>query len=324
MTDPADRTPRPTAAPGRRPRRAIRWLLGTLGALAAVALIVLTAIPIVVTRDIANRHVTFSQTWSGDAFGLEPERIDLTTSDGLELAAYAVHHPSPRAVIVFLSGTHNPSVTAFFGHAAWLREHGYASLLVELRAHGESGGERIGLGFEEVLDVQAAVDHLGRHPTYVDVPIVAYGLSLGGATAINATGLTPEIDALVSLSAFSSWSDVFVASMGLPEPFASVQRPFVDLYTGFAYGFDRRTITPKAQIRNLGGRPALLMHSRGDTQVPFDSFERLVAHAPPHVEAWVREGDGHFIVAEGSFLNPQDDAAYAARMLDFLDRNVGR
>ncbi len=322
MTHATDPTPRP--APGRRRGRPVRWIVGIAGAGALVVLIVLIAIPIVVTRDIANRHVAFSQTWSGDAFGLEPERVGLTTSDGLELAAQLVHHPSPKAVLVFLSGTHNPSVTAFFGHAAWLLEHGYASLLVETRAHGESSGERIGLGFEEVMDVQAAVDHLGRHPVYADAPIVAYGLSLGGATAINATGLTPEIDALVSLSAFSSWSDVFVASMGLPEPFASVQRPFVDLYTGLAYGFDRRTITPKAQIRNLGGRPALLIHSRGDTQVAFDSFERLVAHAPPHVETWIREGDAHLIVTEGAFLSPQDDAAYADRVLAFLDRSVER
>lgn len=324
MSDPADVRHQPTTSPGRRSARPVRWLVGAIAALAVVALIVLTTIPVVVTRDIANRHVAFSQTWSGDAYGIDAERVSLTTSDGLTLAAHAVHHPAPKAVVIFLSGTHNPSVTAFFGHAAWLREHGYASLLVELRAHGESTGERIGLGFEEVLDVQAAVDHLGRDPVYVDAPIVAYGLSLGGATAINATGLTPEIDVLVSLSAFSSWSDVFVASMGLPEPFASVQRPFVDLYTNVAYGFDRRMITPKEQIRNLGGRPALLMHSSGDTQVPFDSFERLVAHAPPHVETWVREGDAHLIVAEGTFLQPQDDAAYAARVLSFLDRSVGR
>lgn len=252
-----------------------------------------------------------------------PVRWLLGAVGALALVAVAVHHPDPRAVLVFLSGTHNPSsVTAFFGHAAWLREHGYASLLVELRAHGESEGDRIGLGFEEVLDVQAAVAHLGRAPAYAGVPIVAYGLSLGGATAINATGLTPEIDALVSLSGFSSWSDVFVDSMGLPEPFASLQRHFVDLYTSLAYGVDRRAITPKAQIRNLGERPALLVHSRGDTQVPFASFERLVAAAPAHAETWVREGDAHLIVAEGSFLNPADDAEYAARVLGFLERHL--
>jgi uncharacterized protein len=47
--------------------------------------------------------------------------------------------------------------------------------------------------------------------------MVAYGFSLGCATAINAAGVTPAINGVVSLSAFSSWSDVFVGSVGLAE-----------------------------------------------------------------------------------------------------------
>jgi uncharacterized protein len=307
-----------------RRMRVVRIVTGSLLALMAIGVAVLAAIPPIVTRDIAYRRVTFAQTWSGEAYGLAPERRTLRTSDGLSLVAYEVQVADPHAVVIFLSGTHNPSVTAFFGHAAMLRGHGFASLLLEMRAHGESEGERIGLGFEEVLDVEAAVDHLRADPDYADVPIVLFGLSLGGATAINATGAIPEIAGVVSLSAFSSWSDVFVASMGAPPLLAWLQRPFVDLYTGIAYGFDRRHLTPKRQIRELGDRPALLVHARDDTQVPFDSFERIVAQAPPHVETWVREGGEHFIVAAGSFTTPKDDAAYAARVMGFLNRHFAR
>jgi uncharacterized protein len=194
--------------------------------------------------------------------------VTLMTADGLALAAHWVHVSEPAAVVVFVSGTHGPSVTAFFGHAAMLAEAGYASLLVELRARGESAGERIGLAYDEVLDLQAGVAHVQTRLAYAGVPIVAYGLSLGGATAINAAGVTPAIDGVVSLSAFSSWSDVFVDNMGLPEPLAAVQRAFVDLYLGFTYGFDRRDLVPRRQIERLGPRPALLVHSRGDSQVP--------------------------------------------------------
>jgi flagellar biosynthesis/type III secretory pathway M-ring protein FliF/YscJ len=97
-----------------------------------VLLIVLAVIPPLVTRPMIAGHVTFAQTFDGAASGLEPERRSLTTEDGLALAAFAVHVDAPKAVILFLSGTHNPSVTAFFGHAAWLAGHGYASLLVEM------------------------------------------------------------------------------------------------------------------------------------------------------------------------------------------------
>ena len=306
-----------------RTRRPAGIVAAVLAVIVLVAVVILAAIPPLVTRSMTHMHVAFDRVWSAEEFGLTAERIVLRTADGLDVVAYGVHADAPKAVAIFLSGTHNPSVTAFFGHAAMLHEHGYASLLLEMRAHGESQGERIGLGFEEYLDVQAAVTHLAGRPEYDGVPIVAYGVSLGGATAINAMGRTPAIDAVVSLAAFSSWSDVFVDSMGLPEPLARLQRPFVDLYTGLTYGFDRRDVTPKAQIRHLGDRPALLMHAREDAQVPVASFERLVANAPAHVETWLREGDAHLVVA-GSFLRPADDAAYTERVLGFLERHFGR
>ena len=293
-------------------------------AVVLVAVVTFAAIPPLVTGPMIRGPIAFATTYAGEDAGLTPERVTLVTSDGLELAAHWVHVREPAAVVVFVSGTHGPSVTAFFGHAAMLAEAGYASLLVELRARGESQGERIGLAYEEVHDVRAGVAHVQTREAYVGVPIVAYGLSLGGAAVINAAGVTPAIDAVVSLSAFSSWSDVFVDSMGLPEPFATVQRAFVELYLGFTYGFDRRDLVPRRQIERLGSRPALLVHSRGDTQVPFASFERLVARAPEHVETWVRDGDAHLVVADGSFLRPREDVEYAEVVLGFLGRHVGR
>ncbi len=312
------------ARPEARRRRRVAWVAGSLVAALVIFLGVLAAIPPLITNPIVDAHVAFDRVWTADDYALTSERVTLKTSDGIDVVAHLVPVEAPKAVAVFLSGTHNPSVTAFFGHAAMLQDQGYASLLLEMRAHGESGGTRIALGFEEPRDVLAAVAFLRTHPDYREVPIVAYGLSLGGATAINAAGLTPDIAAVVSLSAFSSWDGVFVDNMGAPEPLATLQRAFVRLYTGLKYGFDLRHVVPRTQITNLGDRPALLMHSRGDTQVPFASFERLAAAAPPQVETWVREGDLHFIVQDGVFLQPLEDPEYAARVLGFLDANFGR
>ena len=319
-----DRTPDPIpdATAGRR-LRARRVVGGVIALGVLVFLVTLALIPPLVIGPMIAGPITFERSYAGEDFGLEPERVTLRTADGLELAAFAVHVPAPKAVVVFASGTHNPSVTAFFGHAAMLADAGFASLLIELRARGESDGERIGLAYDEVLDLQSGVAHLQARPDLAGVPIVAYGLSLGGATAINAAGVTPAIAGVVSLSAFSSWADVFVDNMGLPEPLASLQRAFVDLYLGITYGFERRDLTPRRQIENLGGRPALLVHSRGDGQVPFASFERLGARAPTQVETWGREGDAHRVVADGAFLRPWEDAEYASVVLGFLERHFG-
>ena len=57
---------------------------------------------------------------------------------------------------------------------------------------------------------------------------------------------------------------------------------------------------PRRQIERVGSRPALLIHARGDAQLPFASLERLAERAPAHVETWVRDGDAHLVV-DGSF-----------------------
>jgi uncharacterized protein len=298
-------------------------LMITLVALVVLSSAIFTAIPYFIAGDMVNRHVAFNETWTGLEYGLNPEKLTLTTSDGLRVVAYEVTTEQPKAVVIFLSGIHNPSVTAFFGHAKVLLDDGYASILLEMRAHGESEGSVIALGYQEYLDTQAVVDYIKGSSRYADVPIVVYGLSMGAVTAINSIGQIAEIDGIISMSAYSSFDDVFVDNMGVPEPFASVQRLFVRLYTSSKYGFESRNITPRNEIQKLGSRPALLIHSTGDSQIPYVNFERIMAYAPDHVETWVREGDLHFIVQPDSFLHPEEDTEYTERILRFLNRHFG-
>ena len=78
---------------------------------------------------------------------------------------------------------------------------------------------------------------------------------MGGATAINSIGEIEEIDGLISLSAYSSWADVFCDNMvelGIPRLIANLEKPFVWLYLGFDYGFDKIGINPgKTALRQL-------------------------------------------------------------------------
>ena len=151
--------------------------------------------------------------------------LSLTSSDGLALEAYEVPHEQPRGAVIFLTGIHNPSVTAFYGHAKML--------------HG-------------------------------------------------------------------------------------LQKPFIDLYLRSQYGKDLMSLTPVESIALLGEKPALLMHSTGDSQVPFENFKRLTARAPGHVQTWTVEGDNHFILPDDGFWRPYDHEEYKTVILDFLNRHIGR
>lgn len=301
----------------KKKRKIILWVSVFIVLLAAL----LAYIPFSVMGSMVDGHVDFDQVWSAADYGIVARPFSVTTRDGLLISAHEVTAADPKAVIICLSGIHNPSVTAFFGHARLFREHGYASVLVEMRAHGASQGDVIALGYKEHLDVRAVVDWLETQAAYRDVPIVACGLSMGGASAIIATGKIAAIDGLISLSAYSSWQDVFQEGMAAQAPgfLARIAKPFAVLAASIKYGVNGWRLSPKKEIAKLGKRPALLMHTRGDSQVPFANFERLRQRAPAHVETFVRDGDLHFLTQH--FTEPEKDTEYTQALLDYLAKH---
>lgn len=296
--------------------------------IAAIVLAVLiiagfAAIPPIVMKDMIHLHVD-PEMHSPSEYGIEAAEVGLTTEDGVRIASWEVKAKEPRGIVIFLSGIHRPSVTAFFGHAKMLADNGYSSLLVEMRAHGKSEGEKIYAGTREYLDAKAGVQYIKSKKEYENLPVILFSVSMGGATAINAIGEIPEIDGLISVSAFSSWPDTFCDNMelmGMPAFIAEIEKPFVKLYMGFEYGFGSLRINPRNEIKKLNGRPALLMHSTGDTQVPYKSLERLKKAAPGQFETFVREGDYHFICREEDFDKPWTDEEYSGAILSFLKKN---
>ena len=145
---------------------------------------------------------------------------------------------------------------------------------------------------------------------------------MGGATAINSMGEIVVIDGLISLSAFSSWEDVFYDNMktSAPKIIAMACKPFIPLVTYLKFGSDSRTVKPKKEIEKLGNRPALLIHSKGDSQVSYRNYEAIIEHAPLHVETFIREGDMHLIIE--NFANPEEDEEYTDKIIQFINKLI--
>lgn len=306
-----------------KPKKWKKILTTILIILFVLIIIFLSLTPHFVMKDMVDMHVDFKKMYSAKDFGITSQKLKLKTEDGLNITAYEVDTADPKAIVIFISGIHNPSVTAFFGHARMLKKNGYGSILLEMRAHGESEGNLVCVGYKEYLDTKAVVDYITNR--YKDVPIVVYGVSMGGATAINSIGEIKEIDGLISLSAYSSFEDNFydtMLQMGAPKAYAAIQKPFVKLYTMLRYGLKSSNITPKNEIKKIGNRPALIIHSTQDSQVPYSNFERIMKEAPKHVETWVREGKHHFILENTDYFpTPEKDKEYSQHILKFLNDN---
>ncbi|MDR1803153.1 MAG: alpha/beta hydrolase [Treponema sp.] len=259
-------------------------------------------------------------------FGMESERVTLTTDDSLALAAWRTRArtDATKGMVIILSGIQNPSVTAFFGYAKMFSDNEWDTLLIEMRARSQSEGDEIGLGMTEWLDVKAGVDFLSFDETVKNLPIVAMGTSMGGGTVIIAAGELPRINAVISIAAFSTFADLFVDNMsmfGMPKFFGILDIPFLNLYIGFHFGFDALKYSPINGIAKLGERPILMMHSTGDTQVPYSEFKKLLKAAESkgvQAATFTREGDIHFVCYDQYFDNPAQDTEFSQAITHFL------
>ena len=285
-----------------------------------IALLVLVSVGFALPA--AKMHKMLDRRGDGEPynpadFGVESSVLALKSVDGISLRAYEVVVENPKGVVICLGGIHSATITNWYGHSKLFSDNGFASLLLDVRSHGGSEGNKIYAATREWMDVDAAVEYIRSNTRYDGVPIIAMGLSMGAATAVVATGRNEKIDALVALSAYSDWAYNFDLNIEqvAPKFVAKILSPFVAVVTRLRFG-DKAKITPRNEIKKLGNRPALLVQSVGDKLVPYGNFVELVAVAP-QVQRWVLKGDNHCIIDD--FVHLQNSEHYCKRIIEFLN-----
>jgi uncharacterized protein len=131
------------------------------------------------SRD-ARTHEPMPQITWGE---IEAQRIK--TGDGEELGAWFVDGRDQAPSVLLLHGN-NGNRGHSLSRARMLVSHGYAVLMLTLRAHGDSTGEYHDIGWGARRDVWAAVAFLEKRPP--GRRVIVCGNSLGSAAAIFAAG----------------------------------------------------------------------------------------------------------------------------------------
>jgi fermentation-respiration switch protein FrsA (DUF1100 family) len=230
------------------------------------------------------------------------QEINLMTEDGIRLTAW--YTPPRNGAVILLAhgyGDNRPE----WVHAL-LAKKGYGVLAWDARAHGESDGEISTLGYQEILDVEAALDFALAQEGVEHVG--AWGGSMGGATMIRATAQFPEIEALIIDSSFASLED----EVDFFAPYPMIN-PLAKLLLEIQFRADLDEISQASVIHEISPRPVYIIHGGNDTVAPVESAEILFNSALEPKSLWIEEDAIHL----GIHLD--NPPRYQRRVIRFFD-----
>ena len=295
----------------------ILLIIGSLIALTIIGMYVFSIIFIKST--FSHRVVKLENT--PEELGLSAETISLTSGDGIDLQGWWIPENDPKGVVVLLHGMDGLDASSLLPQAVFLNEAGYAVFVQDMRAHGRSGGERIGLAFEEMQDVIPVLDWIKSDPELTDKPVILLGLSMGGAVAIRTAAMRPEVDAVISVSAYASIDRMISHGMRLMDfPEAGIQlfAPFSKLGMLTVYGVWPANASPVKDISKIDPRPVLIMHGTSDGQISVENAYFLKEAGGNNVELFIVEGADHLIFTENGMGDTPEDQLYREKILEFL------
>ncbi|MDD5369855.1 MAG: alpha/beta hydrolase [Anaerolineaceae bacterium] len=296
----------------------VRRVLIVTGAVLVVTFLGLYLSALLVVNGIFSHRVEKFE-YTPEELNLAAQTIDLTSSDGIHMKAWWAPVKDARGVVVLLHGMDGQDASSLLPHAVFLNQAGYATLTLDMRAHGRSSGKRIGLAFEEPRDATAALDWIRAQPELKDKPVALLGLSMGGAVAIRTAAQRPDVTAVISVSAFASVDRVInqaMRLMGAPDTIISPYSVFIRMALATLYGVWPSMASPVRDIARISPRPVLIIHGTADSQIPVENAYLLAEAGGGRVESWIVPGAEH-LVFTGNGLDPQD-APYRERILAFL------
>ncbi len=245
-------------------------------------------------------------------WGLAPEPLRFPSPDGIPLDAWLLRSPTARASVVLVHG-YGASKEFAYPVAAmlWPRFH---ILALDLRAHGQSGGQVTSVGFTERQDVIAAVDEAARR---LDAPVGVLGISMGAVAALLAAADCPRIAAVAADSPFATLRGVIARAAcqrGYPGPITPLLAELTCRAIALQQRYPVRAADPIRVIGSISPRPVFLAHGGADELCTPDNTERLYAAAREPKELWIAPGVAHAML----YQDRPDE--YRARMAAFFSR----
>ena len=229
--------------------------------------------------------------------------VYLTSEDGLQLRAQRVRQGNGTHRWVILCHGYRSNGDSMAEQANIFYQRGFSVLIPDARGHGESEGDAIGMGWLERRDIVGWVSSIAA--TDPDAEIVLYGVSMGGATVMMASGeedLPHQVKLVIEDCGYTSVLDEFREQLkqqfGLPAfPLLYVTSGISKLKAGYFFG--EASAVRQLQKSDL---PTLFIHGEEDTFVPYSMLAEVYESAVGPKEMLSVPGAGH---GEASQVAPE-------------------
>ena len=240
----------------------------------------------------------------------------ITSSDNLKLHAYEVKNENKTDKWAIVVHGYTSEGKLLSSKAKHLYNMGYNVLVPDLRSHGTSEGNYIGMGWHDRLDIIDWINYIVKNNPKSEIAL--HGTSMGSATVLMVSGekLPSNVKAIVADCGYTSVYDEF--SYQLKQLFNLPAFPimnFSDVVTHIRAGYCLNDASAINQVKK-STTPILYIHGDKDDFVPYYMMDELYNATNSEKEKLTIEGGEH---ANSDLVNPK---LYWSTVNIFLEKYI--
>lgn len=250
------------------------------------------------------------------------DSVCIESEDGLRLHCSLINAPkeaTPKGVVIIFHGYRSFGARDFCLQLPMLHDAGYHIMLVDQRSHAKSEGKHICYGTKECYDAvlwrKKATEIYGK-----DIPIALFGLSMGGATVLMASGLVekddPQVKCVIADCPFDSAYGIIKHVIWryrkiYPQPIIH----FANFWTRLIASFNMHAPSSSERAKE-SHLPILIFHGKEDKFVPPQCSIDIASNVGERAKLVLIDNAQH---AEAVYY---DTELYKKELLGFLETQM--